>query len=67
MNKALDMALHRDRLIELCRAIDESHNDPEEEALWAEMWESTEMPGVPTRRITREEIDNSECELRRDC
>ena len=25
------------------------------------------MPGVPTRRITREEIDYGECELRRDC
>ena len=57
MNKALDMELHRDRLIELCRAIDESHNDPEEEALWAEMWESTEVDPEAVRRRALSFVD----------
>ncbi len=57
MGKAADMALQRDRLIELCCAIDESHNDPEEEAAWAKMWESTEVDPEAVRRKALRFID----------
>lgn len=48
------MALDRDRLRQLCWAIDGSHDGPDEMALWAEMWQTTQVDREALRSRTAE-------------